>query len=385
MIKIAFIIDTINLPAGGTEKQLLLLMKNIDRERFHPYLCVLRSSEWLKKEFAHLPVYILGIDSFKHPNTYYRIWKYSEFLKRERIDIIQTHFRDSNLAGILAARMAGTRVVISTRRNQGYWHNHKEIMIQKFLNRWVTLFIANSYSTKRWAEEVEAISENRIYVVYNGIDLEPYKRITVETKERYRRLIGITDSSPVVGIVANLRPVKGIDVFLKAAAIVKKEIPGARFIIVGDGMEKENLMGLCNELSLDGSVRFLGKKEDVVSILGALDIGVLSSHSESLSNSIIEYLAAGLPIVSTDVGGGREAIEEGVNGFIVPVGDFKAMAERIIKIIKGGKSYLIGIENRKRAGEKFSLVNTINEYEKIYEYSAGMERNDTSRDVKTCT
>lgn len=370
MIKIAYIIDTIESPTAGTEKQLLLLLENLDRQQIRPYLCVLQGSEWLKNEFDLCPVYNLRIKSFKDPVSYRRIWNYAKFLKREKIDIVQTHFRDAGIAGILAARMAGVRV-ISTRRNQGYWLTRRELLIQKVLNRWVTVFIANSHSTKKWANEVEGIPEDKIRVIYNGIDPGPYLKLSPETREKYRRILEIPGNSPAIGIVANLRPVKGIEVFLRAAQLVKKQIPEARFVIVGDGVEKDNLERFADESGLNEGVTFLGKREDVVQILSALDVGVLSSHSESFSNSLIEYLAAGLPAVCTDVGGCREIIEHGVNGFVVSAGDYRAMSDYIIKIIREGMFDEMRTRNNKKAETGFSMNQTISMYEEIYSNITG--------------
>ena len=122
MIKIAFIIDTIESPTAGTEKQLLLLIKHLDRRKFKPYLCVLRSSQWLREEFDLCELFNAEISSFKKPSAYLNIYRLSRFLRAERIDIVQTHFRDGSIAGILAARISGTKSIVGTRRNQGYWH-----------------------------------------------------------------------------------------------------------------------------------------------------------------------------------------------------------------------------------------------------------------------
>lgn len=332
-IKIAYIIDTIESPTAGTEKQILLLIKRLDRNKFEPYLCCLRSSEWLENNFDLCPLHVVGIASFKKIVSYFRILAFSRFLKRGKFDIIQTHFRDSNIVGILAARLAGIYTVISTRRGVRYWRNRFELLLLKKLNRWVTIFVTNSYSTKEWVTKIEGIPEEKIKVIYNGIDLTSFKGITDETRIKYRQLLGIPEDAPVVGIVANLRPVKGIDIFLRAAQLVKKQIPEARFVIVGDGVEKDPLVRLSNALGLNEGVTFLGQREDVVQILSALDVGVLSSHSESFSNSLIEYLAAGLPVACTDVGGCREAIEGDGRGMVVPVEDHKALGSSIVSLL----------------------------------------------------
>lgn len=240
------------------------------------------------------------------------------------------HFRDGNIAGIIGARLAGIRKIIGTRRNQGYWMNRKELIIQKFLNRFVTTFIANSESTKEWVEKTENISPERIHVIYNGIDLEPFSRINIGMQERMRGELGIPQDAKVAGIVANLRPVKAIDVFLTAAALIKKQIDNAHFVIVGDGPDRVHLQSLAHHLKINECVHFLGKQTNIPYILSAFDVGVLSSNSESFSNSIIEYLAAGLPIVCTNVGGVYEVISDNGCGLIVPAKNVLKLSDSII-------------------------------------------------------
>lgn len=369
-IKIAYMIDTIESPTCGTEKQLLLLLKALVRNNmFEPYLCCLRSSAWLENEFDLCPVHVIGIESFKNPVSYFRILHFSHFLKRGGFNIVQTFFRDANIVGVISAQFAGIKVIISSIRSQGYWHTNRfELLILKILNRWVTHFIVNSKSTKAWAREVGHIPKEKIHMFYNGIDIKAYREVSKKTIENYRESLDINDHSPTIGIVANLRPVKGLDIFLKAAQLVKKEAPESRFIIVGDGEERDRLKRLSHELGLEDSVKFLGRREDVVNIINTFDIGVLSSYSESLSNSVIEYLAAGLPVVCTNAGGCDELVETGVNGFLVPKGDYQKMAEVILRIMmdKDLASDMTR-KNRKKAEDNFSNTAFLKLHRKFYQ------------------
>ena len=366
-IKIAYIMDTIKLPIGGTEKQLLLLLKHIDRIRFDPYLFCLQSSGWLKQKFDLSALHILGIYSFKSPVLIFNIWAFSRFLKKNKFEIIQTQFRDSNYVGIIAAKLAGIKSIISTRRGVPFWKNKTELLILRRLNKWVDRFVTNSYSTKKWVMESEKVPEEKIQVIHNGVDFEPFNDITPETREGYRKLLNIQDSSPVIGVIANLRPVKGLDVFLKTAKVVKKRIPDARFIVVGDGNEKDDLMTMTNKFGLGDCVNFLGGRDDVVRLLSAFDIGVLSSNSESLSNAIIEYIAAGLPVVCTDVGGNSELVQDGLNGFLVPPGDPGRLADAIVKLVNYPDLRLkMGRESRQRAELLFDFARTMKDYEALY-------------------
>lgn len=367
MIRIAFVIDTIESPTAGTEKQLLLLIKHLDRTRFQPYLCVLRTSEWLEREFDLCPLFVAHIHSFKQMSSLRGIVRLSRYFRDEGIGIVQVHFRDSSIAGILAAKLAGVGVIVATRRNQGYWYTPRELMLQKLLNRWVSLFIANSENTREWAIRTEGIDPERIKVIHNGVDLAPFQQGTAERPAAFRAGLGFPADAVLVGIVANLRKVKAHDVFLRAAKNVAEKVPLARFVIIGDGPERPTLEYLCTELELNTHVRFLGKRTDIPAILACLDIGVLSSSSESFSNAIVEYMAAGLPVLTTDVGGAREAVDDGINGFIVPVGDFDEMGQRIIELLKADTIKEMGQESRKRSLERFALTSMIEKTEHLYD------------------
>lgn len=367
MIKIAYIIDTIESPTAGTEKQLLMLIRHLDRSRFRPYLCVLRKSEWLEQEYQGSELIEIGVHSFASPISYQNIAKYVRTLKKLNIDIVQTHFVEGSKVGAVAAKLAGIKTIIGTRRNQGYWLTPAELFIQKQLNRWITGFLANSEDTRQWAARVEGIAPERITVIHNSLEVEKYARASDDQRAMFRVQLGFPADSAIIGIVANLRKVKAHDVFIKAAQQVAAQVPHAHFVIVGEGPELQTLERLCTVLGLQSRIRFLGKRTDIPDILGCLDIGVLSSASESFSNAIVEYMAAGLAVVCTDVGGAREAIDDGVQGYVVEAGNPAIMAERIVSILEGGTAERMGCLAQKKARSLFALESIIEKYQKFYE------------------
>ena len=366
MIKIAFVINTIYSPTGGTEKQLLLLLKNLDRSLFEPVLCVVHSSEWLEKEFDLCPVYDMDIHYYRSLGILVKFWRFVRFLRLKKINIVHTLFQDGMRIGITAAKMARIQTIIAVRRNQGYWMKPVDFKVFKLLNRWVDLILANSYDTRKWTAEVEGFPLEKIKVIHNGIELESFTCLPSETRQRYRSKLGIPVDAPVVGIVANLRPVKAIDTFIRAAYRVKMEMPDMHFAIVGDGDLENDLKILAQEFDLGGCIHFLGRRKDIVPILSTFDVGVLTSTSESFSNSIVEYLAAGLPVVCTEVGGAREAVEDNINGFVVPIGDYEQIAGKLLKIFRDNSVTTMGKASRKKAENLFSSTTMFGAYEKIY-------------------
>ncbi len=366
-IKIAYVIDTIDYKIGGTERQLILLLENLDRSRFEPYLCCFKDSSWLEDHLSSFNICLFQFNSFFSPLDYYSLIKCSKFLKTERIDIVQTHFRDGNIFGIIAAKLAGIKTIISTRRNMGYWHNRKEIAVLRVLNQMVTGFLANSKAVKSYVHKIEKVPEGKIEVIYNGCESSNFHKKSDVHKKKYRQMFGIHSDSPVIVNVANLRPVKGLDVFLKAAKTVISHHSGARFLILGDGPERETLYRLAENLGITNHVKFLGSRSDVSDILSICDIGVLSSHSEGLSNSVIEYMAAGIPVVCTNVGGNSELVEHNKNGFLVSPNSHDEIASTIIKLIDNLTIMRnMGEASLKRAKSTFNFDSFIQRTENYY-------------------
>ena len=158
--------------------------------------------------------------------------------------------------------------------------------------------------------------------------------------------------------------------FLRAAARVRAVVPDTAFVIAGEGELRENLRELAEQLGIRNDVFFIGRCEDVASLLFASDVGALSSKAEGFANAILEYMAAGLPVVATDVGGVREAIVEGKSGFIVPAGNDQIMAERIIALISNpALTHEMGQLGKSIVEQKFGcehhLRNTLELYDEL--------------------
>ena len=362
-LKIAYVIDALFAPAGGTEGQLLHLLRGLDRRRFEPTVFCL---DHVGDGVDVAETVRLDLPLSVRPGLLPGILGFAGRLRSGNFDIVQTHFRDSNIVGTLAARRAGVPVLISTRRGVPYWSTGPGLAFLRWLDRQATGFIANSQATRERYARAEGIDPARFEVIYNGLEPERFRGLDPLARERLRGELGGTADAPLVGIVANLRRVKGLDDFLHAVSLVSTEFPAARFAIVGQGDDEDRLRRLVDQLDLGSVVRLAGPRPDVPELLQAFDVGVLASHSESFSNSVLEYLAAGLPVVVTDVGGVREAVEEGRHGFIVPPKAPAEMAERLRVLLShpgGPRAWRPdpGID------EKFHLRAMIEGHERLYE------------------
>jgi glycosyltransferase involved in cell wall biosynthesis len=233
--------------------------------------------------------------------------------------------------------------------------------------------VANAESVKEKLIE-EGIRAERITVIHNGLGSERVMPPMDFSREETLAAFGVSDSSKrFVTIVANMRhEVKDYPMFLRAAQRVSEAVSDVAFLLAGEGELQESLKQLAAQLEISGKTFFLGRSENIAQLLSISDVCVLSSKAEGFSNSILEYMAAGRPVVATDVGGAREAIVEHETGYTVPSGNDELMAERIISLLRDpAKARLMGEQGRRVVEEKFSSQSLLRNTEALYEELLG--------------
>jgi len=365
-VKVMYVIDKMQI--GGTERQIASVISRLNRERFEPILCCLRESNDSMIQSIPCKKIILGVHSFGSPRALIMLCWLIRFLTREEVSIVQTFFIDSTVMGMVAAWLAGVRVRISCRRDLGFWHRPSTLLRMKAVNRFATRFLTNSESVKRVLSAKEGVPPEKVDVIHNGVDIgesaTPSDGSCANLKEE---LFG-NATWPVVGIVSNLnRPVKRVDIFVRAAGIVGEAFPDCRFLVVGSGHLMPKLVDLAHKCGLKGKVRFVGAQEDVSRHMRIMDVFVNSSDSEGFSNSVLEAMATGKPIVATDVGGNREMLNDGLHGLLVPPGDYTAMATAIVSILRSpGDHVPLGSSALKKAKEAYSWDVILRQMESYY-------------------
>jgi L-malate glycosyltransferase len=367
-IRIALIIDLMDHSMGGTERQLVHLARGLDRARFLPYLVCLRPTGWQEENREALRVFTFDATRFASPRTYLDMMRLVRFLVREKIDIVQTHFKDGNTVGTLCGSLAGCRAIVSTRRGIPYSRGGVGRLFLRCLDSLAAGFIANSRWAARMLAEGERVPQAKIRIIHNGIANPPAQ--PPGALERSRTLEGhsLDPAHAHVVAVGNLRRVKRHDVLIRSVARVVGQYPLVRFLVVGDGPLRDELTALAGAEGVSHAVRFLGRQADVFPLLRACDIGLLCSDSESQSNAIIEYMAAGLPVICTNVGGNPELVADASNGFLVPAADSDAVAERTLQLLTDrALAARMGAESRRIAGEAFSLEAMIAHTSAYYE------------------
>jgi len=368
MIKILYIVDTIASLTAGTERQLAQLIKHLERDKFEPHLLALRPSPWLDQKYFPCPLHTLNLGKLLSYSGYRKYLELSRFIPTGNFHIVQTFIADANIFGVLAAHRAGCRVIISSRRNNGFFYTPHVLWATKYANRHVASFLVNSDHVIDDLCKKEGISPERFDVIYNGIDPTRLQANEENLLEAHGILSAIK-ATRIIGIVANLRPVKDLSCFIRAAAIIAKQRDDTGFVIIGSGDSglKANLEQLASGLGLKNKLLFLGAIDNPFPFLRCFDVGVLTSRAEGLSNTLIEYGAAGLPAVATDVGGNREVVADGRTGYIVPAGSCEKVAEAVLRLLSDDNTRReMGENARKSIMTRFDLMAGIKLHQALY-------------------
>ena len=320
-VKVLFCID--NLIYGGTELQLAGLLGRLDRRVYEPYLLTIRSTDtnFIPEGVIHLEWNVSKLASWSGLKQLFRLVR---FLRNEHFSIVQTYFQDSTMFAGVAAWLARVPVRIACFRDLGFWQNPRQNGALKVVYSLMTGYICNAEVIKLHFHKTFGVVSSKIEVIRNGIDTS--NTVTPKVRGDVKNIV----------IVGNMtRQVKRIDLFIQAAAIVAKKFPEIKWHILGDGHLKPELEKMAYELGLAKEhVIFAGRRSDVSAYLESMDIGVLCSDSEGLSNALLEYMLAGIPVIATEVGGNPELLIQQETGLLVPVNDKAALADALIRVIK---------------------------------------------------
>ena len=325
-IRICFIID--NLSRAGTETQLLLLLRNLDRSKVTPYLCLLngQSEESRALEPDNIPILrfnVIKILSFKAVKA---ASYFFSFLKKNKIHILQTYFPDSTQFAAPIGKLAGCKV-LGARRNIGHWMKPIDYRVMRCVNAFfVNMIVANCDAARQSVIDQEKISSEKVVVIPNGIDL-----ISFENHEQWNR--DFSKENWIIGMVGNLRQVKGVDVYIHAAKSIHDKYPHVKFLVAGGG-SKLKYQKTIDDLGMTDAIFLKGNVANVPEFLKEIDVAVLPSRAEGLSGALLEYMAAGRPIVATAVGGNTELIQHKKNGLLVEPENVSALASGIERYFK---------------------------------------------------
>lgn len=370
--RILQLVDSFN--EGGSERQALQLTRLLrDSGRYEVFLATLNSEGVLRLEAetlaSEIPAYPLK--SFYDHNAAVQLRKFVTHLRSNRIDLIHTHDFYTNIFGMTAGFLAGVGARVASRRETNGMRSRVQLMLQRMAYVLAHQIIANSQAVRSKLVD-EGINEKRIAVIHNGIDMTRLEPAVSTSREESLQALGLERAEScgaLITIVANMRhAVKDYPMFLRAAQLVKAAVPETGFLLAGEGPLQSSIEGLATELGVAKSTFFLGRCQRMSDLLNVSDVCVLSSKAEGFSNSILEYMAAGRPVVATDVGGAKEVIIEGVTGYLVDSGDHAAMAGKITSLLlEPEKARAMGEKGKQRVTQRFSLPALLQNTEDLYD------------------
>lgn len=261
------------------------------------------------------------------PKVFISAVRLSNLIRKENIDIVHCHTRVSQVAGLIASRIARAPYLTTC-------HGFFKKRLRGVFDTWGEKVIAISTSVKNHLENDLGVSPDRIRTVYSGIDLRRFSRTySTEDISRIKKSFGLKDGY-IIGTIGRLSSVKGHEFLVRAMVEVLKEDKTAECLIVGDGDEKRALKSLVKSLGLDRNIHFIGSDLDTGKFLSVMDIFVFPSVKEGLGISLLEAMASGKACIASEIGGIRDIITDGFNGILVPVGDYNAISKAILRAIK---------------------------------------------------
>jgi len=367
--KIVLLTDCLAYLTGGAERQIFELARSLDKEKYSVIIASLECEGSAPKEIiesqgcqlATFPVTkIYGFSGIREGI------RFVKFLKKEKIDILITYHFSSDIWGVVAAKIAGVPVIVSNRRDMGFWRGQHHIQAYKMINRFVNRIVVNAQAIKSLFMKEEGIDEKKIKVIHNGIALQDKRHKTQDTDLRGN--LGIKEDDLIIIHVANITPIKGHDVLLRAFKAILKENSDVKLLIVGADEMNGSIEALAEQLQISNKVFCLGERKDVSQLLNISDICVLPSLSEGMSNAIMEYMAAGKPVIATQVGGNPELVEHGVNGLLVEKANETELADAILELVQDpNKCVEMGKQGYCKVTEGFSMQKMVRSYEHLFE------------------
>jgi glycosyltransferase involved in cell wall biosynthesis len=334
-IRIAFAID--NMEAGGTELNAVRLAERLDRDRFDLRVVCLRTDGPLAARYASagIPIEPFPIRSLHSRSAVRQGARLVRFLRAHRVSILHAHDIYSNAVAVPCGRLAGVRTIASRRWWEGFQGRAWQLT-SRMSYRAAHAVLANSASIGRLLVEAEGVPSAKICIVPNFLDASSFERPAPSLLNALRQELRLERAAPIVGIVANLLPVKDHATLVRAAAILCQRWPQLRVVLIGDGPCRPDLEAMTAGLGLAGTIVFAGRRPNVPNLHHLFDISVLCSTSEGLPNSVLEAMAASKPVVATRVGAVADAVLDGETGLLVPPGDHVQLAAALDELSRDG-------------------------------------------------
>ena len=360
------------LLCGGTETQFMTLARSLDPDRFSLRFACLRKWGPFVDELTQrsIPLQEYDIATFRSWHALTQQARFARDVRRHGIDIVHTYSFYGNVFAVPPGHFAAP-VVVASIRDRGLYLTRMQKRVQKHVCRLADCVLVNAQAVKDWLVH-DGFDARRITVIPNGIDTSRFN--APADRGAQRRSFGWSAAVRLVAVVSRLHRMKGIEDFLDGAAIIAATRQDVRFLVIGEPSPVDNipyrdeLIERARRLGIGDRVIFTGLRADVPQLLGAVDVSVMPSLNEALSNVLLESMAAGAAVVATDVGGTTEALQHERNGLLIPPSSPTAMAAAIERLLANPTwARELGAHARQSIADTFSLERMVAATAGVYE------------------
>jgi len=315
-----------------------------------------------------VPVEYIRVGRIYGPHAIYQALKLLRLIKHYHIDIVQSYHFKSDTYGVFISKIGGVKRIVSSRRDMGDLKKAHQVLLCKFMNRFVDHFNMVCDSVGKAMHKTEGIPMRKMTTIYNGVDLDQFPVVKMNDILNLRNNLGISPKAFVIGIISYFRFEKAYDVFFAAIDKIRNQIPEWAVLILGNGPLEANFKALCKTKGLEGRVKFMGSVLNVERYIALMDLVCLVPRSnEGFSNAILEGMVMGKPIIATDVGGNAEAVVMGDTGILIPPNDPVQLANAILQLYQNPSLRMaMGEKGKKRVQDNFSLEQMVKKMEDFY-------------------
>ncbi|MAA66258.1 MAG: glycosyl transferase family 1 [Alteromonadaceae bacterium] len=357
-MKLCILMDYYGGPHAGTESQVIKLVEALLAIGCDLSFAVLRHSDYTRTQQFPVPVECLEVDKLSNPLSWLSLYRFGRRLKAKGVCLAHVFFNDASVIAPPMLSLSGIKTIIS-RRDMGFWYTPLYRKALPLTGRCVDAAICNSEAVARITRDIEKLPQHRLHVIYNGYPPLVGKAETLKAATR-------DTDVPVIGLVANLRPIKRIDDLIRAVAIVFASGIKLELQLVGGG-DQAPYRALAKELGVEEQIIFVGSHPNPEEVIADFDIAVLCSESEGFSNAIIEYMRCSKPVICTRTGGNPEIVEHGQNGLLVDVGDVTGLADAIRQLISDPETAAaMGQYGAKKVAEDYSMEAMLEAHLRLY-------------------
>jgi len=347
------------LGIGGTERQLVETAKFLDRSRYIPHVGCFRPTGLRRDELerAGVPILQLPLQSFLSPGVLTASRVFIDYIRRHHVKVVHAFDAPLNIFSVPLAKFAGVPAVLSSQRGHRDLTGNATKQCLRVTDRLTDAVVVNCDAMRRYLIEEEGVVSAKIHICYNAVDVEEYARRAVASAWR---------GNKVIGVVCALRPEKGLDTLIRAFAQLKRH--DITLVIVGSGPEEARLKAVADELNLGDSCHFEPTTSDVASWLSRIDIFVLPSRTEALSNSLMEAMACRCCVVASRVGGNPELVDEGLTGMLFEAGNAEDLAVKLRTLLDApARTRQMAAAGSAKMAANFTYSRAAMTMQKIYE------------------